>query len=230
MITILTTTATIGKVIPVNVYYQSGFVEIINDTPFQLTASLPTGQTTLVAGYIYAFPIPDGGMFFQLTPAGYLSQIQTVNTVTVNAYQSGEGFNPNTYPITLVRQTPLPTTSFTVYGNVGLGGSSIILNLPVPGVGQHAYLSGFTLTADRAPAVQSCNLVIFNVLGGNNIIYVLTQTVAAGLYFSQSYGPSLIDVNTGPPAANVAIQITVNSLNLSLSGATAQLVAYGYIQ
>lgn len=235
MLTLASVTPVVGTAIPLNVLYQSGYIEIINDSPYALQATFPSGTITLVAGYIYAFPIPPGGMFVRLVPTGYLNQnSNTVNTITVNVYQEGEGFNPNTYPVTIVRTAPLPITNATTTFQTLTGGTgvSFTMTLPTPASGQHAYLTGFTLTADRAPSIQSVIVQIFNLgsVGGSQLTYNLTQTVQTGLYFAQSFTPAIEDANPGGVSPNQPIQFNVNNLNLALTNAQANLTAYGYIQ
>lgn len=234
MLTIASVTPVVGTTIPINVLYQSGYIEVINDSPYALKATFPSGTVTLVAGYIYAFPISPGGMFVNLLPTGYLNQSSnTVNTITVNAFQEGEGFNPNTYPVTIVRSAPLPITSATTtFETLTNGIVNFTMTLPTPGAGQHAYLTGFLLTADRATFIQSVNVQIFNLgsVGGSQLTYNLVQSVQTGLYFAQTFTPAIQDANPGAPTVNQPIQFNVNNLNLNLTNSQANLTAYGYIQ
>ncbi len=207
MITITSVTPVAGVAIPVNVLYRNGWIEIINDSPYSLQATLPTGSTVLVAGWTYAFPIKDGGMFVLLTPQGYLAQTGNINSVTVNAYQDGEGFDPHAYPMAIGRTNVQPSANVPFFFNeLGLP-ANWSTTFTAPGNNEANYLLGFIFTTDKA--ATATRGVIFDI---DN----LAQSTGARFYTTVFAGQSTNFAQLFPfgiPAFNPATGIVFNMIN-----------------
>jgi hypothetical protein len=180
----------------VNLNYQSGIVEVINDTNYLLILTFHNGTIQQPAGTVYIYPIQDGGgplTIQTINTAVYMNFDQgPVNLVTINVYYPEELLGRN-YPYALpAREVMLGTQLLQNFqpGNVAAISSGLSLTCSpltgatgdpyVPTANTAVYCWGWDLSIDKESTAHHVPVTLTtSAFGAFNTYHFYTQTAAA---------------------------------------------------
>lgn len=149
----------------VRLMYETGYIEIMNDTNYLLTVTMNTGQMTILPCLAYLFPSPKGGttltVSIQVGGGTYSASDQGLtNSVVINEYLEGE-IIPSGYPFMLNRS--IAKSNYTVTSHVsGTATISAGLTLTAASVSNPnwLWLTGFDLDIDQESTAHQVTMTI----------------------------------------------------------------------
>lgn len=182
MLTALQFNPTQGATSNVNVIYEEGYIEIINESRFTLSiGGLPGGSVTQPGNTAYLFPITQGGALLSILAirSSTLGQFVDLdrgplNQVTVNMYRPNEIVGMN-YPFFLTRQVQIANIHNMVTDSINNSSvaNSQTLTLPVVGIfpAQETWCWGFDISMSATGTATNMSVTLNNVLRPTGIVF-----------------------------------------------------------
>ena len=139
----------------VRLMYETGYIEIMNDSNYLLTVTMNTGQMVILPCMAYLFPSPIGGttltVSIQVGGGTYSASDQGLtNSVVINEYRKDE-IVPSGYPLMLNRSIAKSNYTVTshVSGSVAAISSALTLTATSVSNPNWLWLTGFDFDLDQ---------------------------------------------------------------------------------
>ncbi len=185
MLSIAPVTPLSGVPFNVNIIYQSGWIEIVNDTAFALSIALQGSLVTLAPGLIELYEIPDGGTTLTINPVAYISLMRNtpLNRIFINQYQPWER-PQHSYPVFLVRSVQeAPVTSdgaFSTASDISIATNLSIQLTPAQVASETLFVTGYDIFIQKGSAASQVILTLHNCFNsGDHIAYIDAQSASS---------------------------------------------------